>query len=266
MEAMIKPKFLLLLTLLLLGGISVARADDWRHTWNVGSRPEFEFRSNDAGIDISARQGNAIEAYVETKGYRIADNDVRVTERQNGDRVELDVHVSPHHFQFGVYLLKVVVTLPENTRLHVNTSDGHIRVEGVKGEARLESGDGSVEALRFDGILWGHTSDGHIKAEGRFDRLDLSTSDGHIDLDVSSGSKMSSSWEIHTHDGSVRATIPGDLAADLDVDTGDGHIDSDIAITVQGSLSRNRLRGTMNGGGPLFRIHTGDGSIHLKRG
>jgi DUF4097 and DUF4098 domain-containing protein YvlB len=266
MEAMIKPKFLLLLTLLLLGGISVARADDWRHTWNVGSKPEFEFRSNDAGIDISARPGNAIEAYVQTKGYRIADDDVRVTERQNGDRVELEVHVSPHHFQFGVYVLKVVVTLPENTRLHVNTSDGHIKVEGVKGEARLESGDGSVEALRFEGILWSHTGDGHIKAEGRFDRLDLSTGDGHIDLDVSSGSKMASSWQIHTHDGSVRATIPGDLAADLDVDTGDGHIDSDIAVTVQGSLSRNRLRGTMNGGGPLFRIHTGDGSIHLKRG
>jgi len=263
---MINRKSLLFLLLLIVSSVSLARADEWRHTWNVGSKPEFEFRSNDAGIDVSARSGNTIDAFVQSTGYHINDNDVRITQRQDGARVQLEVHVAPHHFQFGVYSLKVVVTLPENTRLHVNTSDGHIRVEGVKGEARLESGDGSVEALHFDGILWGHTSDGHIKAEGRFDRLDLSTSDGHIDLDVNSGSKMASSWEIHTHDGSVRATIPGDLAADLDVDTGDGHIDSDIAVTVQGSLSRNHLRGTMNGGGPLFRIHTGDGSIHLKRG
>ena len=90
-------------------------------------------------------------------------------------------------------------------------------------------------------------------------------SDGHIELNVEGGSKLGSAWEIHTSDGSVRASIPGDLKADMDVDTGDGHIDSDIPITVQGSLSRNHLRGTLNGGGPLFRIHTGDGSVHLSR-
>ena len=262
---MINRKSLLFLLLLVVSSVSVARADEWRHTWNVGSQPEFEFRSNDAGIDVSARSGSTIDAFVQSNGYHINDNDVRITQRQDGDRVQLEVHVAPHHFQFGVYTLKVVVTLPENTRLHVNTSDGHIHVDGVKAESRLESGDGSVEALRFDGTLWAHTGDGHIKADGRFDRLDLSTGDGHIDLDVESGSKVTSTWEIHTHDGSVRATIPSDLAADLDVDTGDGHIDSDIPVTVQGSLSRNRLRGTMNGGGPLFRIHTGDGSIHLQR-
>lgn len=246
-------------------GVSAARADDWRHTWNVGDKPEFEFHSNDAGIDISARPGNTMEAYVETKGYRISDDDVRITQRQDGDRVSLEVHVAPHHFMFGVYMLKVAVTLPEKTLLHVNTSDGHIRVDGVKAESRLQSGDGSVEVLNFEGPLWAHTGDGHIKADGRFDRLDLSTDDGHIDLDVEPGSKLTSTWEVHTHDGSVRVGLPGNLSADLDVDTGDGHIESDISVTVQGSFSRNHLRGTMNGGGPLLRIHTGDGSVHLSR-
>ncbi len=262
---MFNRKSLLFLLLVIVSGASTARADDWRHTWNVGAKPEFEFHSNDAGVDITARPGNTIEGYVETKGYRISDDDVKVTERQNGDRVTLEVHVAPHHFQIGMYMLKVVVSLPENTVLRVNTSDGHIRVDGVKAETRLQSGDGSVEATHFDGTLWAHTGDGHIRAQGRFDNLDLSTGDGHIELDVYGGSKLAGSWEIHTHDGSVRASIPTDLAADMDVDTGDGHIDSDIPITVQGSLSRDHLRGTMNGGGPLFRIHTGDGSIHLSK-
>ena len=249
----------------LVVGVTFAAADDWTHTWTIGDKPEFEFHSNDAGIDITAMPGKTIDARVETKGYRIADDDVRISQRQDGDRVSLEVHVAPHHFMIGVYILKVTVTVPEKTTLRVNTSDGHIRVNGVKAESRLQSGDGSVEVSRFDGTLWAHTGDGHIRADGRFDRLDLSTGDGHIELAIDSGSKPSSSWEVHTHDGSVRARIPSDLSADLDVDTGDGHIDSDIPLTVQGSLSRNRLRGTMNGGGPLFRIHTGDGSIHLSR-
>ncbi|ABF43591.1 hypothetical protein Acid345_4591 [Candidatus Koribacter versatilis Ellin345] len=255
----------LFLIALIVTSVSTLRADDWRHTWNIGDKPEFEFHSNDAGIDITAMPGKTMDAYVETKGYRINDDDVRITQRQEGDRVMLEVHVAPHHFMIGAYMLKVNVTLPENTLLRVNTSDGHIRVNGIKAESRLQSGDGSVEVSRFDGALWAHTGDGHIKADGRFDQLDLSTGDGHIDLDIDSGSKLTNSWEIHTHDGSVHARIPSELKADLDVDTGDGRIDSDIPVTIQGSLSRSRLRGTMNGGGPLFRVHTGDGSIHLSR-
>lgn len=262
---MFNRKSILFAVVFFVAAAAFAHADDWHYTWTVGANPEFEFRSNDAGVEISARPGKTIDAYVETKGYHISDSDVRITQHQDGDRVQMEVHVAPHHFQIGVYTLKVTVTVPENAKLHVNTSDGHIRVYGTKAETRLESGDGSIEATSFDGTLWAHTSDGHIKAQGRFDRLDLSTGDGHIELDLESGSKLANSWEVHTHDGSVRATIPGDLAADMDVDTGDGHIDSDIPITVQGSLSRNHLRGTTNGGGPLFRIHTSDGSIHLQK-
>ena len=262
---MFKAKFLLLLVSFFALGASAAYADDWRHTWNVGDKPEFEFRSNDAGVDITARPGKTIEAYVETKGRRINDSDVHITERQNGDHVELEVHVARHYVAFGYYVVKINVSVPDNTQLRVNTGDGHIRVEGVKGEQRLETGDGSIESMRADGNLWAHTKDGHIKAGGRFDRLDLSTNDGHIELGVETGSKLAGTWEVHTHDGSVRAALPSDLAADMEVDTGDGHIDSDITITVQGSFNRNRLRGAMNGGGPLFRIHTGDGSIHLSR-
>ncbi len=201
---MFNRKFLLLLCSFLALAFTAARADDWHHTWTVGANPDFEFRSNDAGIDISARPGNTIEAFVETKGFHIGPNEVRITEHQDGDHVQFEVRIPSHHISFfDMTTVKITVTLPENTKLRVNTSDGHIKVDGVKAEQRLESGDGSVETTRCDGTLWVHT--------------------------------------------------------------GDGHIDSDLTITVQGSINRNHLRGTMNGGGPLLRIHTGDGSIHLSR-
>src|SRR5881275_2713430 len=95
-------KPLLFLIAFLFVGVSFAHADDWSHSWNVGEKPEFEFHSNDAGIDITAMPGKTIDARVETKGYRIADDDVRITQRQDGDRVSLEVHVAPHHFMFGI--------------------------------------------------------------------------------------------------------------------------------------------------------------------
>jgi hypothetical protein len=34
---------------------------------------------------------------------------------------------------------------------------------------------------------------------------------------------------------------------------------------VEGIISKSRVRGKMNGGGQELTIHTGDGSIHLRK-
>jgi hypothetical protein len=44
-----------------------------------------------------------------------------------------------------------------------------------------------------------------------------------------------------------------------------GHIDLDRPVTTQGKLHENEVHGKLNGGGNLMTIHTGDGSIHLRK-
>ena len=57
--------------------------------------------------------------------------------------------------------------------------------------------------------------------------------------------------------------IPADLKSLLDVQTQDGRIRVDLPLPNRGTQRGHALRGELNGGGPLLRMRTQDGSITL---
>ena len=80
-----------------------------------------------------------------------------------------------------------------------------------------------------------------------------------------SANDLGEEWMLRTGDGSVSLELPENLAADLYCHTGDGHIDVDLPMTTEGRIKGNELRGKLNGGGKLITVHTGDGSINLRK-
>jgi hypothetical protein len=190
---------------------------------------------------------------------------VHVSDRQTGNRVEIEVKIPDRTFSFGDRSVQVDVLVPREIAADVKTGDGAIRVEGVRGWMRLNTGDGGIDAVTVDGSLEAHSGDGHVNARGRFDLIGVHTGDGGIDLDVQAGSKMSGPWRVQSGDGSVHVRLPGDFAADLDMHTGDGHVSLEFPMTVQGVHSESTVRGKINGGGPVLTVRTGDGGIRLDR-
>ncbi len=255
--------FLLAVSLLALPAL----AEEWNKTYQVGGSPNLRVDTNDASIEISRGNGGAIVAKVVADGYTIGGNGVRVTERQDSARVDLQVHIpNEWGFHMGMHRgVHVIVQVPQETTLDLHSGDGHISVDGTSGRSQLDTGDGSIEVRNFSGGLRAHTGDGHMTIDGVLTDVDLRTGDGHIDLTVRPGSKMSNSWLLHTSDGSVEARLPQDFSAELYAHTGDGHIDLDIPVTTSGSFDRSRIRGKLNGGGALLEIATGDGSIRIHK-
>jgi DUF4097 and DUF4098 domain-containing protein YvlB len=211
---------------------------------------------------------DTIEAKVTTDRDKIGENGIRVTDRQNGDSVELEVRF-PHqnfHVQFGMHHVNVLIHMPRAGRVALHTGDGNIRLSQFKGDMDLRTGDGSQELDALDGSLRAQTGDGHIRAAGRFDALDLSSGDGRVDADALPGSTVSSTWDLKTGDGDVTLRVPENFAADISLHTGDGHITMDMPLTVQGQLGQSDVRGKLNGGSAhTLTIHTGDGSIRLEK-
>jgi hypothetical protein len=258
-----------LLFLTCLAALScTAFAEEWTKTYQVGSKPALRVETNDAAIEITRGVSSTISARVTTEGYKIGNADVRITDHQTGDNLDLQVHI-PN--EWGVHMgwrnrkVRVEVQVPPETTLDLHSGDGHINVNGTSGPARIDTGDGAIEVREFNGSIKGHTGDGHMTIDGVLTDVDLRTGDGHIDLTARPGSKMNNGWLIHTSDGRVEARLPQDLAAELYAHTGDGHIQLDIPVTVNGSIERSRIRGKMNGGGPLLEITTGDGSIRITK-
>jgi len=243
-----------------------AFAEEWSKTYTVGAKPSLRIDTNDAAIEISRGSGSTISARVTTNNYPIGSSGVRVTEHQDGDKVELNVHI-PN--QVGIHVgwhdrrVRVEVQVPAETALDLHSSDGHVNVDGTTGGARIDTSDGAIDVRNFSGSIRARTSDGHITVDGVVNEVYLHSGDGHIELTARPGSKMDRAWEIHTSDGRVSVKLPDDFAAELYAHTGDGRITTDFPVTVSGSMDRGRMRGKLNGGGELLEISTGDGSIHV---
>jgi hypothetical protein len=242
---------------------SVAKADEWNKHWSVGSNPELHVTAGDAALEVEAAEGNSIDATLTTRGYSIGPSGVRVTEHQVGARIDIEIRQPSMHFGFGDHSIRLELRVPKQLTAYLHTGDGSITLRNVRGTMQLDTGDGSIHGEDLDGTLDAHSGNGSMHVSGRFDNLHLRTEDGSVDLDVLHGSRMHSDWRVHTGDGSVRLNLPHDLSADLEVHTGDGHIRMNLPLTVTGMQSGNEIRGKLNGGGPLFTIRTGDGSITL---
>jgi DUF4097 and DUF4098 domain-containing protein YvlB len=248
-----------------------ARADDWSKTYTLTGHPDLRVETSDANIHVSTWDQNTIEAKVSTTHYKIGDDGIRIEEHQTGDVVEIEVRY-PHHgvgINWGnstSHRVEINIQMPREGRVDLHTGDGKIDLANFKGEMQLRSGDGSQEIDSVDGKLHATTGDGHIRASGRFDELALHTGDGRVEARASAGSALSTGWRLESGDGTVTLEVPETLAADVDLHTGDGHIDLDMPVTTVGKIRENEVRGKLNGGGNLLVIHTGDGSIRLRKG
>jgi len=240
------------------------RADEWHKRWPVAGKPELHVSAGDASVEISASDDNVVEATVITRGWAIGSAGVRITEHQSGDRVEIDIkEPGGMHIMFGEHSIRLEVRVPREQVSELHTGDGSIHLHGLHGSVRADTGDGTIQAEDLDGVLEAHTGDGSVHVRGRFDNLQLHTQDGSVEVDALRGSRVQGDWRVQTGDGSVRLSIPRDLALDLEMHTGDGHIHLDLPVTVSGQQSEHELLGKLNGGGPVLRVRTGDGSITL---
>jgi hypothetical protein len=68
--------------------------------------------------------------------------------------------------------------------------------------------------------------------------------------------------DASTGDGAIEAE---GLRGDLTLTTGDGSLKVDLPVEVCGRMQRHTVFGRMNGGGPLLRMRSSDGSIRLER-
>jgi len=173
----------------------------------------------------------------------------------------------------------------EGTRgnVEVQTGSGDVRLTNLQGEVRLQTGSGDVRARQVSGTVRGGTGSGDVEVEemGPGD-IDLHTGSGNITArgvqgsfhgetgsgEITADGKQSGAWDARTGSGNVRLHLPANAAFDADISTSSGSIDvgAPIEMTVQGRIgdSHKSIHGKVRGGGPLLRVHTGSGDIHIE--
>ena len=164
-----------------------------------------------------------------------------------------------------------------------HTSGGSVEAVNVTGDVQVRTSGGSLRLGAIQGFVSGRTSGGSIKVADCSGGTDVRTSGGGIWLGgigrnvtarTSGGSiqaamitQPQSACSLRTSGGQITFTLIPDIAVDVEAKTSGGRVSTDFAVesTIQGKVPQNRLEGSINGGGPLLKLRTSGGNIHLQK-
>ena len=162
------------------------------------------------------------------------------------------------------FKVEVQVTVPRQYNVTLNTaSGGDIHVGDLVGTVRAEALGGDLHLGEIQGEVWGETGvSGGITLKGCQSSVNLTTATGDIHAGMTT--QPQHPWTLHASmGGEIDVTLRPHIAIDVDAQT-QGKISSDFVIQSQDAIEENRLKGTLNGGGPLLKLHSSDGEIRLK--
>ena len=146
---------------------SPARGDEWSHRYPLKGTADLHVKTDDGSVRIETSDSADISARVTTEGWRIAPDEVVITESQAGDRVDIEVRVPKHHgLGVGHRSVRLVLQVPKHADLDVRTGDGAVEVQPVSGRLSIATGDGSITVDGLQGEIHLHTGDGAIRATG----------------------------------------------------------------------------------------------------
>ena len=152
------------------------------------------------------------------------------------------------------------LVVPANTRIDSRTGSGSQTIGSVDGAVRAQTGSGSIRIERTGGSLYAQTGSGNIQADAVGGEVRAQTGSGSVEVRQISRADVS----VHTGSGSVTLNLLPDAAYTLNAQTGSGSISTSQPIEVEGRIRRNRVTGTVRGGGNAVRVKTGSGSIAIR--
>jgi DUF4097 and DUF4098 domain-containing protein YvlB len=130
-------------------------------------------------------------------------------------------------------------------------------------DIEASSVNGSVEAVGIVGYTSIHTTNGKVIAEEIEGPVQASTTNGSIFVDIQTND-IDDDIDLHTVNGSIKLIVDQDIEADVDISTVNGSISTDFPLEVTGKWGPKKVRGEINGGGPLIKLETVNGSISIR--
>lgn len=140
---------------------------------------------------------------------------------------------------------------------------GTVELRDVTGAVNLKCVSGNIIAEKIKGSFEAETTSGNVKVKdisnAKSVRIKVLSGNIGYDGDIVKDGK----YEMEVMSGGIELRVPAASAFDLEAETFSGHIESDFAVTMSGRISKNDLRGAVNGGGASVHLKTFSGSVRL---
>ncbi|RMH22008.1 MAG: hypothetical protein D6701_01795 [Gemmatimonadetes bacterium] len=236
------------------------RTDDtFRWSGRVADGGTVEVRGVNGPIHFEPADGPQVEVEAEKRGRR-------------SDPAEVRIEVVEH--EHGVTICAVYPTprgrsenrCDPDREWSVHTKNNDVRVafrvrvpEGLKIVGRTINGELEAEDLRNDIALYTVNGDIDVSTTGW---AEARTVNGSIEAAL--GAVPPDGLSFETVNGDLHLDLPDDADAEIDARWLNGSIETDLEMALEGRVSRRRIHGRLGEGGPLLRLKTVNGSIHIR--
>ena len=170
---------------------------------------------------------------------------IEITIEGQGSRVDVITRHKRHGFFSPPNKVDYRITVPEGARVEVETVNGSVELEGLRGAVRASTVNGSMHIDGATGAVEATTVNGSIRAT-----YDASAGDGRN--------------RFSTTNGSVTVRVPKDCSGEFEAKTVNGGISTDFPFEVSGKWGPKQLHGKLGDGKGSFEITTVNGSVAIR--
>jgi len=212
---------------------------------------------NSVSISFKVRTGNKVTTDLTTSGGSIKLVNLSGTQnfKTSGGSLEvenMDGNITGRTSGGGIRAYNSKGTI------NLSTSGGSIKMEGLNGDIDVSTSGGGIEGHSIRGSLIAKTSGGSIDLENLICSVNASTSGGSLTAVLN---ELPGEVRLSTSAGSVNLTLPQNTGANLDLKGFNVNVDG--LANFQGSNSKGKLNGSINGGGANVQASTSAGSVNL---
>lgn len=165
--------------------------------------------------------------------------------RTDGGKIRADG--PEQNWNRAAWTVSYEIFTPHETDLDIESINGGIVLADVGGEIDFDTTNGGVSLEAIAGDVRGRTTN------------------GGVDIRLTGETWTGDQLDVGTTNGGVRLHVPESYSARLEAHTTNGGINIDVPVRVQGQLSRRDVSATLGEGGPLLRVRTTNGGVHVTR-
>ena len=148
----------------------------------------------------------------------------------------------------------------QNGDVRLNSSGGGVTLEEAHGRVYAHSSGGGVHLENIHGDVEAGSSGGGVSVTGEAGYVKAKSSGGSVRVNIG---RLSKELYLESSGGGVDAVIRdgGNLGLDLDLSSGKVNID---LRNFSGKSEKDRVKGTMNGGGIPVYMRASGGSVNVR--
>lgn len=252
--------FLLFIIIVLSGCLGVA-TKDFNNEYETNENTVLKITNINGQIIISQWDGDTVTVDATSRSY-VGENELNNIEIEVNEDDNL-IDIETKYLGTGSVEVSTDMTIKVPSYINidtVSTSNGGVRISGIKGNTTAHSSNGAVIIQNVNGYVDASTSNGRVEIKDTTGIVNAHSSNGDIYAEIFD---FKENITISTSNGRISVYINPILNADIEMTTSNGLVSiNGLSLDLTTSEDKHKEGKLGNGGNSIF-ITTSNGDIDL---